>query len=129
MANPARPATRVSPWRAGLGCLCPQCGSGDVFAGFLAFAPTCVRCGADFSHADTGDGAAVFVMFAVGFIVVPLALGLEAGLHPPTWLHLAVWIPVTIALALALLRPFKATFFALEWARKARAAGREGPLL
>ncbi len=113
---------QVSPIAAGLRGRCPECGEGDLFAGFLEVAPRCESCGADLRKADSGDGPAVFVMFVVGFIVVPLALVLEVALSPPIWLHLLVWLPLAVLLSLLLLRPFKGVLIALQFHHKAEEA-------
>ena len=111
MTQPGRP----SPIVAGLRCRCPVCGEGDLLEGFLGVRSECDSCGADLSKADSGDGPAVFVMFLVGFIVVPLALALEVGARPPLWLHLLLWLPLSLALTLAFLRPFKGVLVALQF--------------
>lgn len=114
----------ASPFAAGLACRCPNCGKGKVFAGFLRFAPACDQCGADFSIADAGDGPAFFVMFAALIVIVPAAMVVELAISPPDWVHLLLWPPVTLGFCLALLRPFKATLFALQWRHRAGEAGR-----
>jgi uncharacterized protein (DUF983 family) len=116
-------AARPSPFTAGLICRCPRCGKGRLFAGFLTVAPRCEVCGLDYGFTDSGDGPAVFVIFAVAPIVVILALILEAIAHPAPYVHLIVWIPVTVILCVALLRPFKATMIALQY-RNAAGEGR-----
>ena len=110
---------RVSPFVAGLTCRCPRCGEGRLFSGFLKVAPRCAVCGLDFAFADSGDGPAVFVIFVVAPVVVILAFIVDALFHPAPWMHLLIWIPVTILLTLALLRPFKATLLALQYQRGA----------
>jgi uncharacterized protein (DUF983 family) len=105
--------------RAGLSGRCPNCGKGKLFAGYLKLAPRCAACGADFSMADTGDGASVFVMFLVGAIVVPLAFILQFSAHAPTWATMAITILAAIGLSLGFLRPFKAILFTLQWTHKA----------
>ncbi len=120
MSEPASPPPALSPFAAGLACRCPRCGKGRLFAGFLALAPACTECGLDYAFADSGDGPAVFVIFVVAPIVVVLAVILEALVHPAPYVHLIVWIPVTIILCLALLRPVKATMVALQYRRYAR---------
>ncbi|MGD2132320.1 MAG: DUF983 domain-containing protein [Maricaulaceae bacterium] len=112
----------VNPIAAGLKGRCPVCGEGDLFAGYLTVASECESCGADLSKADSGDGPAVFVMFVVGFIVVPLALVLEVALSPPIWLHLLLWIPLATVLTLMLLRPFKGVMITLQFHNKAEEA-------
>jgi uncharacterized protein (DUF983 family) len=99
---------------------------GPVFKGYLTFAERCTACGADFRMADAGDGPAVFVMFCVGAVVVPLAFVLEFAFHWPAWATVAVCGAAAIALSLALLRPFKAVLFALQWKFKAQ-EGRPAP--
>lgn len=110
------------PFSAGVRGRCPRCGEGRLFEGFLKIAPACETCGLDFSGEDAGDGPAVFIMFLVGAIVVPLALLLHLWLAPPTWVHLVLWIPAVIGLSLALLRPFKGVMFALQYKHGAREA-------
>jgi uncharacterized protein (DUF983 family) len=107
--------TAVSPYAAGLACRCPKCGRGRVFDGLLAVRPTCEACGLDLAKHDTGDGPAVFAIFILGAVVTPLALWLEDLASPPFWIHLVVWTPVIVALAILLLRPMKATLIALHY--------------
>ena len=109
------PYPAVRPFSAGLGCRCPRCGRGRLFKGLLTVADRCPACDLDFSPHDTGDGPAVFVIFILGALVVPMALGLEVWVAPPIWMHLAVWLPVILALSILLLRPMKATMVALHY--------------
>ncbi len=90
-----------------------------MFDGFLKLRTSCPACNADFSAADAGDGPAFFVMFLVLILVVPAAMVVELTLHPPTWVHMIVWPPVILGLSIWLLRPFKATLFALQWRHNA----------
>ncbi len=109
----------VSPISAGLRCRCPNCGEGRVFSGFLKFKTQCDACGADLSIADAGDGPAFFVMFAALIVIVPTAMFVELAFSPPKWVHFLIWPPVTVIFCMMLLRPFKATLFALQWRNKA----------
>jgi uncharacterized protein (DUF983 family) len=109
-----------SPFVSGLTCRCPRCGKGRLFSGFLQVAPRCEACGLDFAFADSGDGPAIFVIFVVAPVVIVLAFIFEALVHPAPYVHLIVWIPVTILLSLALLRPFKGTLVALQYRHDAR---------
>lgn len=90
-----------------------------MFKGFLDVRDRCPACGFDLGRADSGDGPAVFVIFVVGFIVVGLALWTEVRFSPPYWLHVVLWLPLTVALTFGLLRPFKATLIALQFKHKA----------
>ncbi len=113
------PDSVVSPFAAGFACRCPRCGKGRLFAGYLKVAPRCANCGLDFAFADSGDGPAIFVIFVVAPVVIILAVIFEALFHPAPYVHLIIWLPVTVILCLALLRPFKATMVALQYARNA----------
>lgn len=86
-----------------------------MFRGLLTVADKCSVCGLDFGPHDTGDGPAVFVIFILGGLIVPLALGFESWFHPPIWVHGVIWIPVVIGLSIALLRPMKATLVAIHY--------------
>ena len=116
---PEAPAT-PSPFAAGLAGHCPRCGKGRLFKGFLTTAERCDVCGLDFAFANSGDGPAVFVIFVVSPVVIVLAVILEALVHPAPWVHLVIWLPVTVILCLLLLRPFKATMIALQYRNDAR---------
>lgn len=106
----------VAPlWLSGLRCRCPRCGKGPLFNGYLKIAPACTVCGLDYGFADAGDGPAVFVVLVAGAIIAASAAIVELTFHPPYWMHLVIWLPVTVGLCLALLPPFKATLFALQY--------------
>jgi uncharacterized protein (DUF983 family) len=105
----------VSPLNAGLKCRCPRCGRGRLFEGFLKVVPRCAACGLDLTSHDTGDGPAVFLVFILGALVVPLAIFTEVWFTPPMWLHMTIWPVVVLGLALGLLRPAKAIFVAVHY--------------
>jgi uncharacterized protein (DUF983 family) len=90
-----------------------------LFDGYLALVKKCCCCGRDWSATDIGDGASVLVIFLVGAIVGGLALWTEVHFEPPVWVHMLLWLPLTLVLCLGLLRPFKATLTALIHANKA----------
>jgi uncharacterized protein (DUF983 family) len=117
--------SRPSPLLAGLAGRCPNCGEGHLFEGFLKVAPACEACGYDLAKADSGDGPAVFVILVAGFIVAFAALFTEVAFSPPVWVHLILWLPATLILCLALLRPFKGVMLAAQFMNKASEAGRK----
>jgi len=104
-----------SPIITGLKGLCPRCGKGHVFKGYLKVQPKCEVCGLDLAFADTGDGPAFFVMSIVGIVVVALALWAEFAYSPPIWLHLVMWSTLSIVLSLALVRPLKGVLVGLQY--------------
>jgi uncharacterized protein (DUF983 family) len=109
----------ISPVSAGLAGRCPRCGDGRMFAGFITVAPRCEVCGLDFSFADAGDGPAVFVALFGGFAVLGAALWTEIVYAPPMWLHMIVFLPLTLFVCVGLLRPFKGLLIALQYRNRA----------
>ena len=107
---------------AGLKGLCPRCGKPTLFAGWIRFADRCSACGLDFDEYNVGDGPAAFLTLILGTIVVALAIWLELTLHPPLWVHMLIWIPVTTLGVLGSLRLAKGALIAAEY----RNAAREG---
>ena len=102
--------------------LCPRCGRPLLFAGWVRFADRCSGCGLDFSRFNVGDGPAAFLTLILGALVVAGAITLELTLHPPLWLHMLIWIPVTAAGVIWSLRVAKAALLAAD----DRNAAREG---
>lgn len=89
-----------------------------MFRAFLKVADRCPACGEDLSHQQADDAPAYFVILIVGHIVVPLALSVEVAYAPPYWLHVALWTPLTLGLALGLLQPIKGAIVAWQWANR-----------
>ena len=109
----------VSWIKSGLLCRCPRCGQGKLFKGYIRITERCSVCALDLSSVDSADGPASIVMLVVGILVVAGALIVESLIQPPYWVHAAIWLPLTMVLALGLLRPFKAMFIALEYKHEA----------
>jgi uncharacterized protein (DUF983 family) len=105
--------------------LCPRCGARTLFDGVAAFAPRCRACGLDFSSFNVGDGPAAFVTLILGAILTGLALWLELAWHPPFWVHVVLWIPITIGAVIWGLRAGKSALLAAEFQRNAGEAGRK----
>jgi uncharacterized protein (DUF983 family) len=55
------------------------------------------------------------VIVIVGHIMVPLTLYAETHYAPSYWVHLALWLPLTLGMTLGLLRPVKGLIVALQW--------------
>ena len=91
-----------------------------MFTRVIVFAPRCVVCGLDFRAFNVGDGAASFLILIVGAIVTGLAMWLELARSPPWYVHVALWVPLTVLLSLAFMRLAKALLLALEYRHEAR---------
>ncbi len=110
------------PVLTGLACRCPVCGRGKLFDGFLKVAPACAACGADLSAADSGDGPVVFVILIVGGLVAFLALYAIFTTNWPIWLHLMIWLPLSVGLSLVAMRVFKSLLITAQFHFKASEA-------
>jgi len=69
----------------------------------------------DLTQEDSGDGPQSFIILIVGVIVVGGVLWMEMSFEPPPWLHAIVWIPVTLILSIAILRPLKSLMIAQQF--------------
>ncbi|MDB5669393.1 MAG: hypothetical protein JWO25_352 [Alphaproteobacteria bacterium] len=99
--------------------LCPRCGGRTLFGGLVAFAPRCRSCGLDFSAFNVGDGPAALLILVIGAVITGLAIALELGAHPPFWVHILLWLPLTTLAVIGSLRAAKALLLALEYRHEA----------
>jgi uncharacterized protein (DUF983 family) len=107
-------------FRRGFSNRCPRCGKGRILSGYLTPAASCGACDLGFDPYRADDAPAYFTLLLVGHIVVPGMLLLEKFAAPSTLLHLAIWLPATVVLTLALLPRIKASVVAVQWALKVR---------
>jgi uncharacterized protein (DUF983 family) len=107
----------------GLLCRCPRCGKGRLFSGLLTIAERCDVCGLDLRKQDAGDGPAVFVIFFLGVIFMPLVFWVEFGFEPAWWVHILLWPLPVLAVAIALLRPMKGVLVAQQFRHHASDSG------
>jgi uncharacterized protein (DUF983 family) len=114
-SNASEPTMAVALAR-GARCACPRCGEGPLFRKYLKVVDTCAACGEELRHHRADDMPAYIVMSIVGHIVVGLVLYTEFRYGWPVWLHLSLWLPLTLVLTLALLQPVKGFIVALQWA-------------
>lgn len=100
-----------------LRCKCPHCHKGRLFKRGLTVevVEQCDVCKTALSHHDSADGPAVFLIFILGFLLVPLALALEATVAPPLIVHVVVWGVAIFALTALSLRPLKSVVIALQY--------------
>ena len=103
--------------KQGLACLCPRCHQGTLYNGpySLTLKKECDHCGLNLEKNDTADGPAVFLIFILGFLLVPLALIADAAFDIPLWLHAIIWTAAALILTLGALRPTKAYIIALQY--------------
>ncbi|MEO9338973.1 DUF983 domain-containing protein [Mesorhizobium sp. SB112] len=95
---------------------CPHCGEGKLFSSFLKTVDHCQHCGEEMHHHRADDLPAYLVVVIIGHIIVGAFMAVEATSTLSTWQHLAIWVPVTIVSAIALLSPAKGAIVGLQWA-------------
>ena len=100
--------------------LCPRCGAPTLFRGWLKFADRCAACQLNMGAFNVGDGPAAFLTLILGTIVVAAAVMLEVTVHPPWWVHVLLWIPITTAGVIGALRLAKGAMIAIEYRNAAR---------
>jgi uncharacterized protein (DUF983 family) len=96
--------------------MCPACGKGAMFRRYLKVADTCPACSEALHHHRADDAPPYFTIIIVGHIVVGLVLAVEMAFRPPIWVHEAIWLPLTVLLALLILPPVKGALVGLQWA-------------
>lgn len=87
--------------------LCPACGGTRLFTGYIRVADTCTACGAPLGQVPADDGPPIFTILIVGAIVVALLVAMEMAMTLSAWTEVAILLPLTLVLALGLLRPVK----------------------
>jgi uncharacterized protein (DUF983 family) len=105
--NPWPMPTLATAIGRGLLGRCPACGKGKIFNGFLKVAAECHECGAPLGLARADDAPPYFTILVVGHIVIPLLFVVDRAEHLPDWMMTAIFVPLTVALALSLIRPIK----------------------
>ncbi|WP_448662308.1 DUF983 domain-containing protein [Sphingomonas sp. CJ20] len=108
------------PAYSGLYGCCPRCGAKTLFKRFATFADRCSNCGLDFTAFNVGDGPVVFLTLGIGALVTALALWVEFTFEPGVLIHVLLWVPITLALTVVMLRFSKGLLLALEYRNKAR---------
>jgi uncharacterized protein (DUF983 family) len=114
MDRPARPLWPAM--KRGFFGRCPNCGEGKLFRAFTKPVDTCDFCHEDLSHSRADDLPAYLVIVIVGHLVVGGFMAMEASIEMSTLAYLAIWIPVTLILAIGLLQPVKGAVIGLQWA-------------
>lgn len=115
---------RVAPamWRGWMKH-CPACGRGGLLTRFLKVNHRCDACGTELHHQRADDAPPYFTIVVVGHIIVPLMLLVEQRFQPAEWVHAALWVPLTVVLALWLLPKIKGALVGLQWAMRMHGFG------
>jgi uncharacterized protein (DUF983 family) len=95
---------------------CPNCGKGRLFASYVKTVSECEHCGEAIHHHRADDLPAYLVVVIVGHVVLGAFMGFETMFDLSLVQQLSIWVPLTIVLAVGLLRPVKGAVVGLQWA-------------
>ena len=95
---------------------CPQCGAKPLFHKFLKPTPSCPSCNLDISGHRADDLPPYITIMIAGHVIVWGILVVEKAWSPALWVHLGLWLPLTIVLCLWLMQPVKGAVIGLQWA-------------
>jgi uncharacterized protein (DUF983 family) len=109
------PPTFFGAIRRGFRGKCPACGNGRLFAEFLKPVEACAVCSEDWAPQRADDFPPYIVILVLGHAIIPGLASVEVAFHPPMWVHLALWLPLTLILGVGLLQPVKGAVIAYQW--------------
>ncbi len=99
---------------------CPQCGHGALYRRYLKPVDACSACHEALGFIRADDMPAYVTIVVVGHILVPLAVITEKLYQWPVWLHLSLWLPLTVIMTLTFLPAIKGATLGLMWKLKLR---------
>lgn len=67
----------------------------------------CLVCGAPLGAVRADDAPPYFTIFITGHVIVTLLFWVDRAYEPPVWLLGVIFLPLTVLMCLALLRPVK----------------------
>lgn len=117
----------IALWR---GCRdrCPACNGARLFGKFLKPLDHCLACGQDWTYHNADDFPPYIVILVTGHVIVTGMASVEAAFHPPSWVHIALWIPLIIILTIGLIQPAKGGVIAYQWWHGMGGFGERQPL-
>jgi uncharacterized protein (DUF983 family) len=86
---------------------CPCCGEAPLFRTWLRQLEVCARCQAPLGAVRADDAPPYFVILIVGHLIIAAQFSLDSVMGLSLLAEAAVFLPLTLALSLGLLRPVK----------------------
>jgi uncharacterized protein (DUF983 family) len=93
---------------------CPRCGEAALFRKWLKPVDRCGHCKQDWSVQQADDFPAYIGIFVVGHLLAPVVIAMISG-GISAWLTLAIILPVSVVMLLAMLQPTKGAVIAFLW--------------
>ena len=92
--------------RGGMG-RCPVCGLSRLFAGYLRVVEQCASCAAPLGAVRADDAPPYFTIFITAHVIIALVVVTGQHTNLPVWSMIAFFLPLTMVIAMLLLRPVK----------------------
>jgi uncharacterized protein (DUF983 family) len=86
---------------------CPVCGEGKLFAGYVRLVERCASCGAPLGAVRADDAPPYFTIFITAHFIIALVVVAGQDTDLPVWVMVAFFVPLTLVIAMLLLRPVK----------------------
>lgn len=105
----ARQTLPKLPLMMARGCTgrCPVCGSGRLYAGYLRVVGNCASCAAPLGAVRADDAPPYFTIFITAHLIIALVVVTGQHTDLPVWSMIAFFLPLTVVIAMLLLRPIK----------------------
>ncbi|KXG86472.1 DUF983 domain-containing protein [Agrobacterium bohemicum] len=97
---------------------CPACGEGRLFRAWLKPVDDCASCGEDMHHQRSDDLPPYISIMILGHVAVGGFMMTDTVFLVPMWVHFAIWVPITVLVALLTIQPIKGGVIGLQWALK-----------
>ncbi|WP_428378184.1 DUF983 domain-containing protein [Lichenicoccus sp.] len=91
----------------GAAARCPVCGEGRLHAGYLRLVCRCSACGAPLAAVRADDAPPYFTILITAHIIIALVVLTTHDSTLPIWSMIAAFVPLTLVVAMLLLRPVK----------------------
>mgnify|MGYP000462868941 CR=1 FL=1 len=109
------PASAPETLLRGLRGRCPRCGEAGLFRKWLKPVDTCPNCAQDWSVQQADDFPAYIGIFVVGHLLAPVVIMMISTFGMSAWLTLAIILPVSVVMLIAMLQPVKGAVIGMLW--------------
>jgi len=118
--------TLAAMWR-GWRRRCPVCGERPLYGKYLKQVDRCDHCGTALGEIRADDFPPYLTIVVVGHIIVPAIVLTERAFAPETWMHMVIWLPLTLLLMLWFLPRLKGVAIGMMLGLGLRGDERQGP--
>ncbi len=91
----------------GCGGHCPVCGQGRLYGGYLRLVARCASCAAPLGLVRADDAPPYFTIFITAHLIIAAVVVTDQQTALPIWAMIAFFLPLTVMIAMLLLRPVK----------------------